>query len=302
VKEYEKKGKLVRSNGALGSDLSQFGLGFCMVLKSNGSGLYATKDLALAIRKFEKFKINKSIYVVDAAQTLHFKQVFKTLELLGFDDARRCYHLPYGLVVLPDGKMSSRKGNVIYFATLVEMLNQQIDRDYLSKYVGKWEPKELEEARHAIAVATIKYGMLNHDTAKDIVFDIKEWTAKSGNTGPYLMYAYARTRSIAREVIAPSHAKVDFSLLTHPTERTALTIMHNFWYSVQTALQKNNPSGLCDYVYELSKSLSNWYESVSCKNAETVDLMATRLAFLQALGLLLKTGLALLGIQVIERM
>lgn len=220
VEEY--RGKVFfDSNGALGADLSKFNLGFCMVLKSDGSGLYATKDLALAKLKFDDFKIDTSIYVVDAAQTLHFKQVFKTLELMGYERAKHCVHIPYGQVVLPDGKMSSRKGTVIFFSQLRELLNEDIYKNFLIKYdpdrvedasaaaapaptespdgtkvwvkteknVAKWTRAELDQAQQQIAVATIKYGMLNHDTAKDIVFVLQEWTAKSGQT-----YQRARQR------------------------------------------------------------------------------------------------------------
>lgn len=111
VAEYQAKGVFVMNDGAVGADLSQVGLGFQILLKRDGTGLYATKDLALARRKFEQFHIDKSIYVVDSAQSFHFQQVFATLKMMGYPQAERCYHLPYGLVILPDGKMSSRKGN-----------------------------------------------------------------------------------------------------------------------------------------------------------------------------------------------
>ena len=214
--DYKNRGVFTDSNGATGADLSASGLGFCMVLKSDGSGLYATKDLALAKRKFENFNIEESIYIVDAAQTLHFKQVFKTLELMGYQQAKQCIHIPYGQVVLPSGKMSSRAGNVILFSQLRAQLNQDIWDNFLQKLSDKskasltesepqskasavedaaadaatftktersfvpWTDSELLASQHAIAVASIKYGMLNHDTAKDIVFMMEEWTAKSG--------------------------------------------------------------------------------------------------------------------------
>ena len=176
-----------------------------MVLKSDGSGLYATKDLALAKRKFDEFQIDQSIYIVDAAQTLHFKQVFKTLELMGYEKAKQCVHIPYGQVVLPSGKMSSRTGTVIMFSQLRALLAKDIYDNFLGKYdanrivdkeaeakaeaeaaaaaaaaaaegkqlfvkqaknITPWSPEELAQAAQTIAVATIKYGMLNHDVAK----------------------------------------------------------------------------------------------------------------------------------------
>jgi len=116
------------------------------------------------------------------------------------------------------------------------------------------------------------------------------------------MYAYARTRSIIKEVTPPKDAKVDVSLLTHKTERSLLTLMHKFWHVVAAAYAKHSPSTLCEYVFDLAKAYSAWYENVSAKNAETGDLMATRVEFVKAFGALLKKGLSLLGISTIERM
>ena len=327
------------SNGALGADLSKYGLGFAMVLKSDGSGLYATKDLALAKRKFDEFKIDTSIYIVDAAQTLHFKQVFKVLELMGYERAKNCVHIPYGQVVLPDGKMSSRKGTVILFSQLKNLLNADIYQNFLQKYdpdtpaaeetaqpasapvtsadgqkvwqkvekaTAKWTREELEQAKRQIAVATIKYGMLNHDTNKDIVFVLQEWTGKTGNTGPYMLYAYARIQSIIREVsskLSPD-AKVDFNLLTHEADRAILSLLHDLWDVLERTAEQKNPSTLCGYLFELSKSFSSWYEIPACSvsNAATEDLKATRIEFIRCIGKVIKLGLNLLGIQTLDRM
>eukprot|EP01117_Protostelium_nocturnum_P009592 TRINITY_DN3422_c0_g1_i1.p1 TRINITY_DN3422_c0_g1~~TRINITY_DN3422_c0_g1_i1.p1 ORF type:complete len:823 (+),score=310.69 TRINITY_DN3422_c0_g1_i1:185-2653(+) len=328
VTEYHKKGVLVESNKAIGADLNKFNLGFCILLKSDGAGLYATKDLALAQRKFDKFGIQKSLYVVDAAQTFHFKQVFKVLELMGYEQAKNCVHLPYGQVVLPSGRMKSRVfGSVILFSELKSMLGKDIYDNFLKKYVTgiemkqvtnekgevvnvekpveKWPEEEVEKAKHLISVATIKYGMLNHDTAKDIVFKLDEWAAKSGNTGPYMMYAFARTKAIEREAQArlTGTGKVDFSLLSSETEKAALVTLHEFWQVVESATAKNNPSGLCQYLHEVAKSFSAWYASgASVVNAESEDLKATRLQFVQALGLVIQKCLSLLGVETLERM
>ena len=126
VLEGEKNGTFIRSEGAIGIDLETENLGFFMLLKSDGNTLYSTKDLALARRKFDQFSVDRSVYVVGAEQTLHFKQVFATLNRMGYSQAERCYHLPYALVMLPSGKMSSREGNVILFS---DMRNQL--RDYI---------------------------------------------------------------------------------------------------------------------------------------------------------------------------
>ena len=315
--DFYTRGTFVNSNGAIGADLSQWGLGFCMVLKSDGSGLYATKDLALAKRKFEQFGIDESIYVVDAAQSLHFKQVFKTLELMGYEQARNCQHIAYGQVVLPSGKMSSRAGNVILFSHLRSQLNQDIHERFFASKSGVdadaddvWSAEEIAHAQHLIAVATIKYGMLNHDIVKDIVFVMEQWLSKTGNSGPYMMYAYARIRSIISTVKAqfPDTAAVSasstaqLSLLSHELERAVLTQLHEYWGVVEGCTVRHNPSALCDFLFDLSKGFSAWYEKCSIVRAETAELRAARLEFIEAIAAVIKSGLGLLGIRTLDRM
>lgn len=297
-------GLLKSQNGAIVADLNDKKLGTCVLLKSDGSGLYATKDLTLASKKFLDYNIERSIYVVDVGQTLHFQQVFEVLNQMGFEQAQKCFHLSYGLVVLPNGKMSSRKGTVICFSELQNMMNKQIEADFLVKYKDVWPAEEIDEARRAIAVATIKYGMLNHDTAKDIVFELSEWAAKSGNTGPYMMYAYARCQAIIREVgeSIDDSAIVDYSLLSQPTERAILMQISEFWMVVSQCAYEYRPTVMCSYIFELAKKFSSWYEATSVKNAETPELKAARANFVKAIGQVLKRGLETLGISTIERM
>eukprot|EP00466_Bigelowiella_natans_P018627 jgi/Bigna1/50244/estExt_Genewise1.C_710042 len=300
------KGILTKDNGAICANLNKYKLGFLILLKSNGTGLYATKDLALAQVKFEKFKVEKSVYVVDASQTLHFQQVFKVLELMGYEQAKKCTHLPYGMVVLKSGKMSSRKGTVIFFKALKEMLSKHLMEEYLSKYEGKWAPEEIEEAKRQLAVGTIKYGMLNHDVSKDVVFEMDKWSAKTGTTGPYNMYAYTRSVGIKRQVDEGKSkckpGKVDPSILKAQVERDILIHIGSFWTVVNDCVAKNNPSALCGYVFNLSKYFNGWYENTHVAGSETPDELATRLALSQAIGKTIKASLNLLGITTLEKM
>jgi len=306
VIELHKKGVLQKSNGAICADLNKYKLGFLILLKSNGAGLYATKDLDLARVKFEKFQVAKSIYVVDASQALHFKQVFKVLELMGYEQAKKCVHLPYGMVVLPSGKMSSRKGTVIFFNSLRQLLNEHLMKEYLQKYKGVWQDADVEEAQRQLAVATIKYGMLNHDVAKDVVFEMSKWSAKTGTTGPYCMYAYTRSVGIKAKVDGGeakcSLGKVEFGLLTSQTERDILMHISCFWPLVEECVGKNNPSALCGYVYNLSKYFNVWYENTHVLGSTSPNELATRLALSQAIGKTIKTCLNLLGITTLEKM
>jgi arginyl-tRNA synthetase len=303
VMDYYEKGVLVKSQGAIGADLTPYKLPFCILVKSDGTGLYATKDLALAHRKFTEFEVKKSVYVVDAAQTLHFQQVFKTLELMGYAHASKCFHLPYGQVRVPEGKMSSRKGTVIYFSDLQRTLGKQIYDDFLVKLEADWSKEELQTAQHALSVATIKYGMLNVDPSKDIVFEMSKWAAKSGDTGVYLMYAYARTQSILEKVDLPSDGKWNPSLLVdNQFERLLLLKMQVFWDTILNAAYTYKPSAVCSYLYEISKLFMSWYDVAPVKSCENVDLKYSRLKFVSAIGELLRVGLSVLGIRSIKRM
>jgi arginyl-tRNA synthetase len=302
VREHLGRGVFVESEGAVGADLAEYGLGFCVLIKSDGTALYATRDLALARRKFEEFGVDRSLYVVDDAQTLHFQQVFKCLELMGYEQAAQCQHLAYAQVVLPDGKMSSRKGNVILFSQLEARLLERIHAEFLEKYRGEWPDEEIDEAAHRIALATMRYGMLNQVHSSKIVFDLDEWTARSGNTGPYLMYAYSRTRSILRQVGEARPELVDWSLLEHELESELLGHLADYPRQVERAAAELLPQVVCAYAYELCRRFSRWYKECSVLHAESEALAATRRELVDATGRVVQHALSLLGIPTIERM
>ena len=304
VREFQKKGVFVESQGAVGADLSKDGLGFCVLIKRDGTALYATRDLALAQRKFEEFKIDRSIYVVDAAQTLHFQQVFRCLELMGYEQVKKCFHCSYAQVVTPEGKMSSRKGKVILMSALKERLLSKIQSEFLDKYIGEWPEAERHEAARRIALATMRYGMLNVDNNSLVVFDMDAWTSKTGNTGPYMMYAYARTRSILRELgvqtLDLSDAKWD--LLTDETEIDVLRLINEYHSVIESACERYSPHLVCAYVYDLAKRFSRMYQQCSVLHAETPELKLARAGLVCASGLVIQHGLSLLGIETVERM
>lgn len=301
VREFQKKGVFVESDGAIGADLKEYGLGFCVLIKRDGTALYATRDLTLAKKKFEEFKIDRSIYVVDSAQTFHFQQVFKCLELMGFKQAKDCFHLPYAQVVRPDGKMSSRKGNVFLFSQLREKLLNKAKHEYLEKYRGEWPDSEIEETAKVIALATIRYGMLKTENNSQVVFDLEEWAGRTGNTGPYLLYAYARIASILREV-SEDPSTVDFSLLKHETEEDLIRGLSGFNDVIVKACETYSPHLVCTYVYDLAKRFSRMYKECSILHAENKALQQSRRALIQASGEVIKQCLSLLGIPVVQRM
>ncbi|MFN7453355.1 MAG: arginine--tRNA ligase, partial [Pseudobdellovibrionaceae bacterium] len=291
VKKLFEQGKLVRSEGAIGMNLEEDNLGFCLLLKSDGTGLYATKDLELARRKFQDFKVKKSIYVVDMRQALHFKQVFKVLEKLGFEEAKDCFHLQYNFVELPDGAMSSRKGNIVPLMELVSRMETHVKSQYLSRYENEWSSEEISQVASQVAQGAIKYGMLRMDTNKKIVFDMNEWLKIDGESGPFVQYSCARIQSLQGKVTVSSQAKVNWKLLTHDGERALLQHLMHFHGIVLNSTLNYKPSMLCTYLYELAKKFNYFYHECSIGQAETEDLKLTRLQLSQAVGKVLSQGL-----------
>ena len=302
VLQGEMDGTFILSEGAIGIDLEEENLGFFMLLKSDGNTLYSTKDLALARRKFDQFSIDRSVYVVGAEQTLHFKQVFATLKRLGYAQAEHCYHLPYALVMLPSGKMSSRAGNVILFSEMRKKMREFILQGQLAEQSLEWGTTEVEETAHRIALAAIKYGMLSQDPNKPIVFSMEDWLVSEGDTGTYLVYAYVRIRSIGRQVALDVGDQIDFALLEHPNEKLLMRRMLDFESIVWKSGEQFKPSLLARYLYELCRDFSKAYGTCSVKHAESESLQAARLLLFHCVAEVLKTGLGLLGITPPERM
>lgn len=303
VDEYMKKGLFKEDQGAVGLDMSDKKLGFFMARKSDGTTLYGTKDLALAKVKFNDFDIDRSIYVVGSEQNFHFKQVFYALEKMGFKQAEKCYHLSYGMVVRPEGKMSSRAGNSFTFLQLINLVVEEINT-YLEKYKDEWDKARLEDTAHKLAVGAIKYGMLQADPNKEIVFDPKEWVSFEGNSGPYLMYSYARTQSILNKAkeqgLAPKMDHLD--LLTHESERELMRHLYDFNQTAIYACENYKPSTIANHLFFTCKAYNRFYTEVSVMKAENENLRDARLGLLQAFANTLKTGLYLLGITPPERM
>lgn len=301
VREYQNKGLFVEDAGAVGIDLSEDKLGFCILLKSDGTGLYATKDIELARRKFQEHEIEKNIYVVDNRQAHHFKQVFKVLEKMGFDKARDCYHLQYEMVELPDGAMSSRKGNIVPIQALIDQMVTKIKTDYLVRYENEWTQEQTDKVANQVARGAIKFGMTRVDNNKKIVFDMDEWLKLDGESGPYIQYVHARINSMLQKLDKVSGV-IDYGELTHTSERDLILKLLEFNQSVQVACSQYKTSHLCGYLYDLAKLFNTFYAECSVANAATQDLKFARINLCQAVATTLKHGLKLLGIDAPERM
>ena len=300
VEEYLEKGLFVKDQGAVGIDLSEDKLGFCLLLKSDGTGLYATKDLELARRKFEDQNIEKSIYVVDNRQSLHFKQVFKTLEKMGFENAKDCMHLQYEMVELSDGAMSSRKGNVVPLQSLIDQMQEKIKTDYLAKYDQEWTKDEINKVAHIVASGAIKYGMTRIDPNKKIVFNMDEWLKLDGESGPYIQYTYARINSLVKKIGIDNSPKL--SCLVHEQEKELINKLSQFNTIIENTLKQYKTHNLCSYLYELAKNFNSFYAACSVQKAETEDLKYARVYLCSAVANTLSKGLSLLGIEAPEKM
>ena len=293
LQKFIDKGTFTLSEGAYGAQLGE--LGFFMVLKSDGNTLYATKDLALAYRKFQDYPLDRSLYVVGAEQSHYFRQLFKTLELMGFGGNDKNTHLSYGLVRLKEGKMSSRRGNIVPFSTLQEQLHHEL-APYLDKYRHSWSAALIEQTLHRLALGTIKYGMLQSDPQKEIIFDLPAWLRFDGNTGLYLMYACARINSILAKAEIPASCE-HLHLLREDAEQDLIYQLYRFNSAVHLATTALKPSVLATHLYTLAKTFSKYYSEHSVLQADSQQLSAARLALVSGCARTLTMGLQLLGIE-----
>ncbi len=280
-----------------------------IILRSDGTSLYSTKDLALAKTKFEQYHVDRSIYVVDAGQSLYFQQIFKVLELWGFPQAKKCFHLAYEIVRLPGGKMSSREGSVVFYddfyAEALRRARASVDSkrsdEQFSELPDLDEEKRQEVAR-AVALGAMKYGMLSVDNNKPILFDFDKALSFEGQTAPYLQYAHARCCRILEKAEASGREKPDFSGLEIETSEINLfEVLADFPNQVQRAAREYKPLFVAVYLYDLAKSFNDFYRDCPVIKAPA-KVREARLALVAATRQVLANGLRLLGIPAPEFM
>ncbi len=303
AREYLAKGIFIESEGTVGVDLEDEGLGYCMLLKSDGNGNYAAKDIELARRKFADYEVEKNIYVVDKRQEHHFQQVFATLKRMGFEHADKCYHLKYDFVSTSEGMLASRKGNIQPVMDIIEAMEQHAKQEIVDHSTGDaWTEEELNRTGSIIAKGALKYGMLKYDPAKPIVFDMDEWMKWDGDSGPYLHYQYVRINSLCKRLAEEMQENVDWAVLKEDKEMEILLKLASFNQVAVNAAQQYRPNLMANYLFELCKLYSSFWSAHSVKDAATDELKTARLAMSQAVSTVLKKGLGLLAIPVPERM
>ncbi|RMD02484.1 arginine--tRNA ligase [Clostridium autoethanogenum] len=299
VEEIDKKGLLVESNGARVVMLDDYNIPPCIVKKSDGATIYATRDLAAAIYRKKTYDFDKCIYVVGLDQSLHFKQVFTTLKLMGNDWADSCTHVGFGLVRFADKKLSTRKGDVIF---LEDLLNRSIERTLEIINEKNPELENKEEVAKKIGIGAVIFTYLKNNRERDIVFDWNEMLSFEGETGPYVQYSYARGKSILRKAPAGISENVDYSKLSSKEEFELVKILHGFNKAVLSAINKLEPFIVTRYVIDAAKAFNKFYNAHSIINAEDEDVKAARIQLVKASCQVIKNGLNLLGIDVVEKM
>ena len=298
VNELKEKKLLVESNGAQVVMLDEYNMPPCIVLKGDGASIYATRDLAAAMYRKKKYDFYKSVYVVGSPQALHFKQVFKVLELAGHEWAKDCTHVGFGLVKFADRKLSTRKGEIIL---LDDLVRESVDKTLEVINEKNPELENKEEVAKKIGVGALVFTYLKNSREKDIVFDWKEMLSFEGETGPYVQYSYARAKSILRRA-EESNVEPDFSKLNSKEEFELVKTLENFNNQIHVAVEKLEPSIVTRYVIEVAKAFNKFYNAHSVLNLEDEGLKRARLELVKASCQVIKNALYLLGIDVVEKM
>jgi arginyl-tRNA synthetase len=269
------------------------------VLRSDGTTLYSTKDLALTKHKFEAYGVDRSIWVVDVRQGLYFQQIFKIMELMGFEQAEKCFHLGYEMVTLPSGAMSSRSGNVVLYDDIASAVLTRA-REIIEEKNPDLPKKEKEQIARDVSIGSLKYSMLSRDNNRVIVFDIEESLSFDGHAGPYIQYAHARACRILEKVDKLTSGELKIDQLT-TEEIELIQQIAEFPSEVQRAAAEHKPLHVATYVYELAKRFNEFYRACPVLQAEEPK-RSYRIALVDAARQTLANGLNVIGIRAPEVM
>lgn len=301
VDELREKGLLKESEGAQVVDLSEYDMPPCIIITSAGTTIYATRDLASLKDRINKYDFDKAIYVVGNEQRLHFKQVFKVLELMGYPEyARKCEHVPFGLVVDKDGeKIGSRKGNSVFLEDILKEAIQKVEKIIDEKNPGL---EDKGEVARKVGVGAIIFNDLSNSRIKDEIFDWDMLLNFQGETGPYIQYIYVRTRSLLEKAgYVPDLENINFSKLQEKEAVETLKLLYRFNEFVTLAADKNEPSIISRYLIDVAQNFSTFYNEHKIIT-EDKTVQDARLALTYAVGTVLKSGVTLLGMEMPNKM
>ena len=308
VEEGLKKGLFIRKDdNSVWADLTNEGLDQKLLLRKDGTSVYMTQDIGTAEMRFNDFPIDKMIYVVGNEQNYHFQVLSILLDRLGFKWGKDLVHFSYGMVELPNGKMKSREGTVVDADDLVASMIENaktLSEDKVNKLEGITEEEKNEIAR-IVGMGALKYFILKVDARKNMLFNPEESIDFNGNTGPFIQYTYARIRSILRKAEAQNITLPDTLNDDAPLNEKEIALiqkLNDFSVAVAQAGVDYSPSGIANYCYELTKEFNQFYHDYSILNADSEAEKITRLVLAKNVAKVIKNGMALLGIEVPERM
>lgn len=295
-----------KEDGSVWCDLTEDGLDEKIVLRADGTAVYMTQDIGTAIQRIKDYPdVGGMVYTVGNEQDYHFKVLFLILKKLGFDWAKNLYHLSYGMVDLPSGKMKSREGTVVDADDLIVEMTQTAEE--ISKELGKLDDfteAEKQDIYRIVGLGALKYYILKVDPKKRILFDPKESVDFQGNTGPFIQYTYARIQSILRKASASNVTlgAVEMPNELQDKEKELLKQVDAFPDVVQQAAQQHSPALVANYTYELVKEFNSFYQNVSILGAENPNDVVFRVELSKIVGETIKKAFSLLGIEMPERM
>jgi arginyl-tRNA synthetase len=294
-----------KENGSVAIDLTEDKLDEKIVLRSDGTSVYITQDMGTAIERFKEFPaISQMIYTVGNEQDYHFKVLFKILEKLGYSWAKECYHLSYGMVELPEGKMKSREGTVVDADDLMDgmVATAKETTEELGKVEG-FTQEELETLYQTIGMGALKYFILKVDPKKKMLFDPKESIDFNGHTGPFIQYTHARIKSILRKFEGKANDIIIANDITlHDKEKELIKLQYDFPAILADASNTYNPAVVANYIYELTKLFNQFYNECPVLKEENNMIKEFRISLIDKTSEIIKNGMLCLGIDVPERM
>lgn len=293
VEELEEKNLLKPSEGAYLVDLEEYGMPPALIKKKDGSTLYTTRDIAAALYRKNTYDFYKNIYVVGSQQNLHFKQWMKVVELMGHDWAKDCIHVPFGMVSLEEGTLSTRKGRVVF---LEDVLNNAIDKT--AEIIENRNPnlKDKNKTAEQVGIGAIIFQELFNQRIKDYVFSLDRTLSFEGETGPYVQYTHARIVSLLKKGEFDENTKINYSLLNSEFEIDIIRLIYDFPRIIVDSCSKNEPYFITRHLVEIAKSFNKFYNSSQIL-VEDIEVKDARLMLCFITKTVIKTGLALLGIQ-----
>ena len=292
------KGLLEESQGTNIVDLESYNMPPALITKNDGSTLYMTRDLAAALYRKENYNFEKCIYVVGSQQSLHFQQLFKVLELVGFEWAKDMIHVPFGMVALEEGTMSTRKGRVVF---LEDVLRQAIEKTKETMLEKNPNAQNVEEIAKQVGVGAVVFQELSNSRIKDYTFSWERTLSFEGETGPYVQYTHARCCSVLRKANEEVSTDIDYNLISDADSAEVLKLIASFNKQILVALRKNEPHIVTRFVLDLAQAFNKFYHENPIL-VEDAELRKARIALVAATRQTIENALALLGMGAPERM